>query len=334
MLPTRTLGSTGLIVTRMGLGLAALGRPGYINLGHAADLGGEYAVEEMARHAAEVLGAAWEAGVRYFDTARSYGRGEEFLARWLHARGIGPEACVVGSKWGYIYTANWQVDAEVHEVKDHSLATFQQQLGESRALLGPYLALYQVHSATIESGILDREEVLDAMAAARASGLIRAIGLTVSGPSSGETLRRAREIERGGQRLFDTVQATWNALEPSLGPLLAESHAEGMGVLVKEALANGRLTARNREASFAPNRALLEAEAARLGVSIDQLALAYVLAQPWADCVLSGAATIEHLESNLGAFEVPLDEQAHRALESLAEMVDRYWQTRSDLPWT
>ncbi|HBY97791.1 MAG: aldo/keto reductase [Ardenticatenaceae bacterium] len=334
MLPSRTLGSTGLAVTRMGLGLAALGRPGYINLGHAADLEGEYAVEAMATHTADVLDTAWAGGVRYFDAARSYGRAEEFLARWLRARGIPPEACVVASKWGYIYVANWQVEAERHEVKDHSLATFERQLGESLALLGPFLALYQVHSATIESRILEREDVLDAMAAAREAGHIRAIGLTLSGPSSAETLRRAREIERGGRRLFDTVQATWNALEPSLGPLLAESHAAGIGVLIKEALANGRLTARNTEPSFAARRQLLEAQATRLGVSIDQLALAYVLAQPWADCLLSGAATVDHLRSNVGAFDVSLDEQAIRALESLAEPVDRYWQTRAALPWT
>jgi aryl-alcohol dehydrogenase-like predicted oxidoreductase len=45
---------------------------------------------------------------RYFDAARSYGRAEEFLGGWLAARGIAPQEVVVGSKWGYVYTANWQ----------------------------------------------------------------------------------------------------------------------------------------------------------------------------------------------------------------------------------
>src|SRR4051794_20608286 len=112
---------------RLGLGLAALGRPGYLTLGHAADLAGEYAVAALEAHAHGVLDAAWESGVRYFDVARSYGRAEQFLASWLAARQIPPTAVVVGSKWGYIYTADWRVAAPTPEVKDHSLANLQRQ---------------------------------------------------------------------------------------------------------------------------------------------------------------------------------------------------------------
>ena len=95
---TRTLGRTGLAVSRVGLGLAALGRPGYINLGHAADLPGARDVPAMEAHAHAVLDAAWGAGVRYFDAARSYGRAEAFLASWLASRQIAPGAVTVGSK--------------------------------------------------------------------------------------------------------------------------------------------------------------------------------------------------------------------------------------------
>ena len=63
----------------IGVGLAALGRPGYINLGHSVDVG-DTTVEAMEAHAHQVLDAAYEGGVRYFDAARSYGRGEAFLA--------------------------------------------------------------------------------------------------------------------------------------------------------------------------------------------------------------------------------------------------------------
>jgi aryl-alcohol dehydrogenase-like predicted oxidoreductase len=330
---TTTLGSTDLLATRMGLGLAALGRPGYINLGHGADLEGEYDVARMEARAHEVLDAAWAGGVRYFDVARGYGRGEEFLASWLEARAITSEQRTIGSKWGYRYTAAWQVETESHEEKEHSLPMFERQLAESRATLGPHLDLYLVHSATLDSGILERDEVLDAMAAAREAGHVRAIGLSVSGVDSGDTLRRARAIQRDGRPLFEVVQATWNVLEPSLGPLLAESRAAGMGIVVKEALANGRLTERNDRPEFAGKRARLEAEAGRLGVTISQLALAYVLAQPWADCTLSGAATVEHIESNLAALSVRLDEQALATLASLAEPVEDYYGARSALPW-
>ena len=132
----RTLGNTDLEVTPLGLGLAALGRPGYINLGHAEDLAGHTDVESMERRAHDVLDAAYEGGIRYFDAARSYGRAEAFLASWLERRGFGPDDVTVGSKWGYTYTANWRVDAEVNEVKDLSEATLERQLTESAGAPG------------------------------------------------------------------------------------------------------------------------------------------------------------------------------------------------------
>src|SRR5262245_22088215 len=102
---TRTLGRTELPVTAIGLGLAALGRPGYLNLGHGDDLGSDRSVDALERRAHAVLDAAHDAGVRYFDAARSYGRAEDFLASWLRRRGLAPGEVTVGSKWGYTYTA-------------------------------------------------------------------------------------------------------------------------------------------------------------------------------------------------------------------------------------
>ena len=201
-----TLGSTNLAVSRIGLGLAALGRPGYINLGHAADLAGHTDVASMERGAHAVLDAAYAGGVRYFDAARSYGKAEAFLASWLRERGLGPDDLVVGSKWGYTYTAGWRVDAPVHEVKDLSVETLRRQYAESTELLGSNLRLYQIHSATLDSGVLDDRAVLDELARLRAGGL--SIGLSVTGPRQAETIERALEV--GG---FDALQATWNVLE-------------------------------------------------------------------------------------------------------------------------
>ncbi len=325
------LGAAGPLVTRIGLGLAALGRPGYINLGHADDLERNYEVAAMEARTHAVCDAAWAAGVRYFDAARSYGRAEEFLGSWLRARGRLPAEVTVGSKWGYTYTAGWRTDAPTHEVKDHSLAVLQRQWSESAANLGPYLRLYQIHSATIESGVLENVSVLAALARLKSGGIT--IGLSVSGPRQPEVIRRAMVVRADGVRLFDVVQATWNLLEPSAGAALAEAHAAGMGVIVKEALANGRLTERNAEPAFAAKRAALEAQAARLGCTLDALAIAAALAQPWAGVVLSGAATVEQLRSNLAALDVAWDDEAAAALAPLAEPAAEYWATRSALPW-
>jgi aryl-alcohol dehydrogenase-like predicted oxidoreductase len=325
------LGRTGLVVSRIGLGLAALGRPGYINLGHASDLASGRDVDAMESQAHNVLDTAYAGGVRYFDAARSYGKAEAFLSSWLHARGIQAGQVAVGSKWGYRYTAGWKVEAERHEVKDLSAENLRLQAAESRALLGRHLGLYQIHSATLESGVFDDQAVLDQLARLKESGW--KLGLSVTGPRQGETLRRALDVLMNGEHLFDCVQATWNLLERSAEPALAEAHAEGLGVIVKEALANGRLTARNDDPGFARTRRSIEKQAARLGTTPDALALAAVLARPWASVVLSGAATAEQLRSNLGALSVGWDEEAEKALLPLAEDAGAYWTTRSHLPW-
>ena len=325
------LGSTNLLVTPIGLGLAALGRPGYINFGHADDLQRDYDVAVMQAHAHRVLDAAYDAGVRYFDAARSYGRAEQFLGTWLEARQPAPASVAVGSKWGYTYTADWQVDADVHEVKEHSLSVLRRQWGESQSHLGEYLDLYQVHSATIESGILENHEVHAELAHLKESGIL--IGLSVSGPRQGEALKHALDVNVSGVRLFDCVQATWNLLERSAGPALTSAWQAGMGVIVKEALANGRLTERNTEPAFAGKLAILEREAQRLGTTVDGLALAGVLAQPWVDVVLSGAVRVDHLLSNLKALEVSWDDEAASHLQALVELAGEYWTIRSDLEW-
>lgn len=316
---------------RIGLGLAALGRPGYINLGHAEDLRRDYEVESMARRAAEVLDAAWNAGVRYFDAARSYGRAEDFLGSWLRRAGRDPRESIVASKWGYTYTAGWSTSAEKHEVKDHSLAVLLRQRKETRERLGAHLDLYQIHSATLESGVLEDGGVLGELGRIREDGL--AIGLSVSGPRQGDTVRKALAIEIDGRRLFDAVQATWNLLEPSAGGALAEAHRCGLAVIIKEGVANGRLTERNRVPEFAAQRALLERIAGRLGCTFDALALAAVLAQPWASVALSGAATLAQLRANLRAVEVEWSAELEVEVAALAEPPDEYWQRRAALAW-
>lgn len=241
-IPSKALGSSGLKVTPIGLGLAALGRPAYINIGRTEDLGSDRSVEELERRCHAMLDAAYQSGIRYVDAARSYGLAESFLASWLAKRQLPRGAVTVGSKWGYSFVGGWRIDAPVHELKDLSANHLKKQIVESRAILGDWLSLYQIHSATLESGVLDDVDVLTALGALRDDGLV--IGLTVSGPHQSDVIRRAFAIRIDGTRLFQVVQATWNLLDPSAGPALAEAKALGLGVIIKEALANGRLTGR------------------------------------------------------------------------------------------
>ncbi len=326
----RELGKSGISVSPVGLGLAALGRPGYINMGHAQDLKENYQVEVMKANAHRVLDLAWKLGIRYFDAARSYGRAEEFLSTWLRANDPSAEAAV-GSKWGYEYTANWAVDADSHEVKNHSLSQLQKQWPESQQLLKPGPNLYQIHSATKESGVLKNQKVLEELHKLKESGI--RIGLSTTGPRQAAVILEALEVKLNGTRLFDSVQSTWNLLEQSATEALKAAHQLGVGVIIKEALANGRLTSKNLDLDFEDKVYLFEFHEEQTNFSTDALAFAAALNQPWADVVLSGATTVAQLKSNLNGLAVLWNEQIASELRFLQEPADQYWETRSNLVW-
>jgi aryl-alcohol dehydrogenase-like predicted oxidoreductase len=307
-MPRRPLGKTGLIVTPIGLGLAALGRPAYITAGRADELGADRSIGALERRTHEVLSAAWESGVRYFDAARSYGYAERFLSSWLRRRHLAANDLTIGSKWGYTYVGDWRMDASVHEVKDHSAAALERQLDDSRALLGNFLSLYQIHSATLESGVLDDRAVMARLIALRAEGMV--VGVSVSGPRQADVIRRALRISIDGVNPFQCVQATWNPLEPSAGPALADASDAGWGVIIKEALANGRLARQ------------------------DQVAIAVALSNSWADVVLSGAVTVEQVRRNAAAVAMSIAEPDRQHLLSMAEPAERYWRERRGRPWS
>lgn len=322
-MPFSRLATATTPTAHIGLGLAAVGRPGYINLGREDDLPAERTVEALRERTHELLDAAHAQGVRYFDVARSYGRSEEFLADWLNAR-PGIEDVVVGSKWGYTYTAGWSTDAAQHEVKDHGVATYERQRAETAALLGDRLDLYQIHSVTPDSPALTDKELHARLAEAAAEGIT--IGFSTSGPAQADAIRAALAVTVDGEPLFRTVQSTYNLLETSAAPALAEAHDAGLTVIVKEGMANGRLAA-----PHAPQ--VLKAVAAETSLGCDAVALAAILCRPWAGVVLSGAATTGQLASNLHAAAVDLDEDQLARLEELAEEPRTYWGRRGQLPW-
>ncbi|MFI2379739.1 aldo/keto reductase [Streptomyces sp. NPDC018964] len=322
-MPFARLATATTPTCHIGLGLAAIGRPGYINLGRDDDLGENRSVETLRTRTHELLDAAYAQGVRYFDAARSYGRSEEFLADWLKKR-TDVDDVVIGSKWGYTYTADWTTDAERHEVKDHSLAAYERQRAETAELLGDRLDLYQIHSVTPESPALTDKELHARLAEAARQGLT--VGFSTSGPAQADAIRAALAVTVDGEPLFRTVQSTYNALETSAGPALTEARDAGLTVIVKEGMANGRLAA-----AHAPQA--LRTVAEETGLGCDAVALAVVLRQPWAGVVLSGAATTAQLASNLHAPAVDLTDDQLSRLATLVEEPRAYWERRGQLPW-
>jgi len=304
-----------------------LGRPAYINTGSEPALPADRGVESFRDNTFRVLDAAIAAGVDWIDTARSYGRAEEFVGQWWRQRAADDPSWAereptVSSKWGYAYVGQWDRQAPVHEVKDHSLAQFEEQWALTRATL-PRVHLYQVHSLTLESPLFDDGPLLDALARLRDSGV--AVGFSTSGPRQGDVIERALELSRAGGRLFSAVQATWNLSETSAGPALRTASRRELTVIVKESLANGRLVTE-------PPSALLDV-ANRLGSTPDAVALAAAAQQPWADRVLLGPAGTGQLAQNLRAGGIVLDQADLTLLAAVAEDPVDYWRHRSELLW-
>jgi aryl-alcohol dehydrogenase-like predicted oxidoreductase len=157
----RPFGATGLTLPSLSVGTAALGRPAYLNLDHAKEIS-DASVDGMRNLTHDVLDAAYAGGVRHFDTARSYGLAESFLSDWLGRKGYSD--VVVTSKWGYRYVGDWQIDNFPHEIKDLSFEAFLEQSRETVQKFGNLLTGYQIHSATIDSGVLQDRGVLQALA--------------------------------------------------------------------------------------------------------------------------------------------------------------------------
>ncbi len=306
---------------RIAVGLAALGRPAYINLGRVDALPPGRGFEAMRAATYDVLDDAYRAGVRWIDVARSYGSSEEFLAGWLADRAHAD--VTVSSKWGYRYVGEWKLDAAVHEVKEHTAARFAGQWAETVDLLGKAVTLYQVHSLTVDSPLFTDERLVGALAELAAGGV--PVGFSTSGPAQADAIRRAFELEVSGTPVFSAVQSTWNLLEPSAGPALAEAHAAGKRVLVKETVANGRLVV---EPPPALARIAREHEAGP-----DAVAIAAVLAQDWRPIAVIGPSSTAQLAENVVATKVKPTADELAELAALAEEPVAYWRHRSCLGW-
>ncbi len=303
---------------RLGLGLAAVGRPAYITTARDADLGDPAgrSVEAMRSRAHELLDEAWALGIRYIDAARSYGRAEEFLGDWLRAHPERRAELTIGSKWGYAYVGGWRMDAAVHERKEHSVAMFDRQWPETTAALGTEPDFYLIHSVTPESTALGDAALLDRLRSLRSDGI--RVGLSTSGPSQAEVIETALALDDGP---FTVVQSTWNLRESSAAGALAAAHDAGWTVVVKEVLANGEL------AGAAADDDLGRAAS---GIELDAFAIGAALAQPWADIVLSGATTVDHLRRGSSARALLVDDGT---LARLAIDPPEYWRARSERPW-
>ncbi|WP_179005586.1 aldo/keto reductase [Winogradskyella forsetii] len=314
--------------TKIGLGLAALGRPDYINIRSKTDI--DKSVEAFKANALKVLDKSYQLGIRDFDVAPSYGLGEQFLMDWNTSRAY--KAINLSTKFGYTYVANWEVGfSGKHEIKEHSIDKLNEQWDVSKALL-PNLKIYQIHSATIESGVLSNNAVLRRLHEIKQKHHIK-IGISSSGTEQVSIIQKALKISFDGEELFDSYQVTFNVLEHSTFEILKALLAKGKTIIIKEALANGRVFRNEKFNDYLQAYTYLELLSAKYNVGIDAIAIRFIMQYLEPTLVLSGASDLQQLKQNLKALDFELNDNEILKLKSLSVSPEHYWQERSDLKW-
>jgi len=315
------------MIQKLGLGTAALGRPQYINI-RTKDCDNSN-LETFKKQSFQVLEDAYNLGIRYFDTAPGYGLAEELVLEWLQTKN--DSSIEVATKWGYTYTANFNVNATVHEVKKHSLAKLKEQWNFSKKLLS-YLKVYQIHSATLETGVLENKDVLNELARLKKEYNLK-IGITTTGVNQIAVIEKALNILVEGKSIFDVFQVTYNFLEQSLLEISDKLINQNKSIVIKEALANGRIFRNENYPHYNKTYDYLEHLAEKHTVGVDAIALQYCSQTVPKSIVLSGASNSNQLKENLKLHTFLLSKDDINTLNSFKITPEVYWLERKKLEW-
>jgi 1-deoxyxylulose-5-phosphate synthase len=320
----RRLGSTGLKISRLGLGCGNFG-----GIGSAPAFFGMGETEEQAR---ALMDRAFDAGINFFDTANAYGggRSETWIGRWLKAKGSAARQQLLLSSKVFNPVGPGPNDRGLS--RRHVL----QQVDESLARLQTdRLDMYLIHEPDPETPL---EETLAAL-----DDLVRTGKVLYVGASNIEAWRLARGLWTSDVRglvRFDWVQNSYSLLdrapERELFPLCAD---QGVGFTAFSPLAGGWLTGKYRSADAYPEGsrmtlrpepyrhlerdeifrglAALADEARRRGVDTSALALAWVLHHPRVDAAIIGPRNRAHLDAALAGSTIELSEADRAELASV-----------------
>ncbi len=285
----RPLGTTGLEVSRLGVGLAEIG--------------------ETPTEAAQVdrlLNTALDNGINFLDTAACYGNSEELIGLTVSSR---RDEFILATKCGHV--------AGGYQGEEWTAQTIRDSIDRSLALLKTdHVDLLQLHSCDL--AVLERGEVIEALADARAAGKTRFIGY------SGDNEDAHWAVESGR---FDTLQTSFSVVDQhARTTLLDAAEAKGMGVIVKRPIANDVWGRSEAPDSYSRNYYERAKEMAALGpiegapASVVEMALQFVMAHEPVDTAIVGTRNPEHLLNNIEM----LDHAAPLAQRTIAELYRRF----------
>ena len=283
--------------------------------------------------AADCINHAFELGINFIDTANVYNRGgaESLLGEVLEGRPR--DSYVLATKLFFPMSATDQ---------GLSRKQIEKQLDDSlRRLRTDYVDLYQCHRYDPDTPL---EETMDGLTRAVESGKVRYVGFSEWTP---EQIQAAIDIPGVVRFVSSQPQYSmlWRVIEPAVIPLC---EANGIGQIVWSPLSQGVLTGKYKPGAALPansrassdvmsgfmDRVLeqpvleavsrLQTVAADAGLSMAQLALAWVLRQKNVACAIVGASRPEQLDDNVGASGIRLSDDTLRAIEvALADVVVR-----------
>jgi aryl-alcohol dehydrogenase-like predicted oxidoreductase len=282
---TTTLGRTGLTVTVAGLGCGGFSRLG---------------IDQGLDHAAGIVRAAYDAGVRFFDTATVYGTQ---AAVGTGLQGIARDSYVLSTKFFY---------------HDKAAPDMESALEESlRELKTDYVDIYHLHGVAPEDYPQARDTFVPVMRKLQQAGKIRFLGIT-------EVFAKDTAHEMFGialpEDIFDVIMTGYNILNPSAVKLvLPTARGKNLGVLnmfaVRKALHNAEQLAVDIDRILEKGQAdpaLIDRNAplgflVRGGAAASIMDAAYRFCRhtPGIDVVLTGTGNKAHLLENLASIEKP-----------------------------
>ena len=349
----RQLGSTGMYISELGLGTMTFG-------GGKEGIFSHFGAQDQAQADAMVR-AAYDAGVNYFDTANIYnnGQSEDVLGRALSNAGIPRDQAIIGSKVFGLMDEKQKNPLQAPNDSGLSRRHIMNAVEETlKRLNTDYLDLYQAHGFDPDCPL---EETLRAFDDLITAGKVRYIGC--SNWAAWNVVEALGISSLNGFHRLESVQAYYSlagrGVERELVPAM-DRH--GLSMLVWSPLASGFLTgkydqtgrligkgeaARRAAFNFPPVdmergytiNEIMKPMAASRGISVAQIALAWLLHQPVVTSVIVGARKIEQLEDNLGAAGVTLTEEELKALDKASELPLEYpgwmvkWQAARHLSW-
>jgi aryl-alcohol dehydrogenase-like predicted oxidoreductase len=322
----RLLGQTGLHVSEICLGTMTFGGQGFwANIGTLQ----QDSVDEIVK-------ASFDAGVNFYDTANVYslGESESLLGQAIRNLGLPRHDIVIATKaFGTMRERpNGGGQSRYHLMNEIDASLKRLQLD--------HVDLYQLHGF---DPLTPLEDVLATLDDLVRSGKVRYIGLC--NMAAWQVMKALAISEKRGFARFQSVQAYYTIagrdLERELVPLIQDQH---LGLMVWSPLAGGLLTgkfkadgtkpeeARRSKFDFPPidkDRAFRCVDAMRTiaeahGVSVAQIALAWLLHQPFVTSIIIGAKTMAQLNDNLASSKVALSEDEMKALNEVSELAQEY----------